>query len=69
MTPGDETAGVEVHHVHPFQARKVYICPGCHQEIRIGSGHLVVFPKGRARYRRHWHRPCWEHRRHRRPSN
>jgi hypothetical protein len=41
---------------------KTYRCPGCDQEIRPGTAHLVVWPAytpGLAD-RRHWHRPCWE---------
>jgi hypothetical protein len=43
-------------------AVKTYRCPGCDQEIRPGTAHLVVWPAytpGPAE-RRHWHRPCWE---------
>ncbi len=59
---------VEVTMVHPFQSRKVYTCPGCQQEIPVGTGHLVVVPVGAADLRRHWHRPCWENRKNRRPG-
>ena len=65
--PGPEEA-VEVRRVHPFQAQKRYICPGCQQEIQVGTGHLVVFPEGEPELRRHWHRPCWERRSSRRPG-
>jgi hypothetical protein len=46
---------------------KTYRCPGCQQEIRPGTPHLVVVPEGRMEDRRHWHTPCWrrEVRRHR----
>ena len=43
-------------------ATKTYRCPGCDQEIRPGTAHLVVWPAytpGLAE-RRHWHRPCWQ---------
>ena len=43
-------------------AVKTYRCPGCDQEIRPGTAHVVVWPAytpGLAE-RRHWHRPCWE---------
>ena len=33
--------------VHPFQARKRYVCPGCQQEIPPGVGHVVVVPHRR----------------------
>ena len=45
-------------------AVKTYRCPGCDQEIRPGTAHVVVWPAytpGLAE-RRHWHRPCWEER-------
>jgi hypothetical protein len=64
-TGGDE---VEVRVVHPFQARKTYRCPGCHQEIAVGLGHLVVVPRGGVELRRHWHKACWENRHRRRPG-
>ncbi|HEY3873138.1 MAG TPA: hypothetical protein VGM10_32580 [Actinocrinis sp.] len=52
---------------------KTYRCPGCGQEIRPGSPHVVAWPTdrggpGRAgpgwsggglEDRRHWHTPCW----------
>jgi hypothetical protein len=63
---GDEE--VEVRVVHPFQARKTYRCPGCHQEIAVGLGHLVVIPRGAVELRRHWHKACWENRHRRRPG-
>jgi hypothetical protein len=43
---------------------KTYRCPGCDQEIKPGTAHLVVWPAytpGLAE-RRHWHRPCWDRR-------
>lgn len=63
--PGEEVA---VHAVHPFQARKDYICPGCQQTVAAGTGHLVVVPRQDASRRRHWHRPCWAKRSTRRPG-
>ena len=59
---------VEVRFVHPFQARKEYVCPGCQQEIPAGMGHVVVVPRATPDLRRHWHRPCWERRTKRRPG-
>ena len=58
----------EVRFLHPFQALKTYRCPGCDQEIPRGTGHVVVVPRGAPEDRRHWHRPCWEHRATRRPT-
>jgi hypothetical protein len=52
-------------------ALKAYRCPGCDQEIRPGTPHLVTWPvdgsvlgQGLGE-RRHWHRACWERRMHR----
>jgi hypothetical protein len=59
---------VEVRRIHPFQARKTYLCPGCRHEIGPGIGHVVVVPVGAPDLRRHWHRPCWERRDRRRPG-
>jgi hypothetical protein len=59
---------VEVRHIHPFQATKTYVCPGCSQEIRRGTGHVVVVPVDVPDLRRHWHRSCWEKRDRRRPG-
>ena len=52
--------GVEVRLIHPFQARKQYVCPGCNHTIEPGTGHYVVVPDEAADLRRHWHRPCWD---------
>lgn len=62
-----EVGEVEVRRVQPYQATKVYVCPGCNQEIGVGVGHVVVVPVDAPDLRRHWHRPCWEHRERRRP--
>jgi len=59
---------VEVRLIHPFQATKAYLCPGCQQEVAAGTGHLVVVPTLDPDLRRHWHRPCWERRERRRPG-
>jgi hypothetical protein len=64
----DFDAEFEVRRMHPFQARKLYLCPGCQQEIRPGLGHLVVVPRHQPDERRHWHQACWEQRSHRRPG-
>jgi hypothetical protein len=41
---------------------KAYRCPGCDQEIRLGTPHVVVWPYGEtdAGSRRHWHTVCWD---------
>ena len=51
---------------------KTYRCPGCDQEIRPGTPHLVTWPAypedsdlepwdtdSAADRRRHWHSACW----------
>ncbi len=45
---------------------KVYRCPGCDQEIRPATPHVVAWPfdtgmsdDSRLQERRHWHTPCW----------
>ncbi|MGD0982408.1 MAG: hypothetical protein ABSA65_01165 [Acidimicrobiales bacterium] len=58
----------QIHRIQPYQADKTYICPGCNQEIRPGTGHLVIVPVSDPTSRRHWHSPCWEHRARRRPT-
>ena len=49
---------------------KAYRCPGCDQEIAAGVGHIVAWPAegGGLDDRRHWHRPCWNHRLNRLPN-
>ena len=48
---------------------KIYRCPGCDQEIRPATPHIVAWPLEdddtsgqRLGERRHWHRACWERR-------
>ena len=41
---------------------KTYRCPGCNQEIRPGTPHVVAWPvdgRGDESDRRHWHAGCW----------
>ena len=58
---------------------KTYRCPGCDQEIRPGTPHVVTWPAyardsdldpwdtdSAADRRRHWHPTCWQSRGHRR---
>jgi hypothetical protein len=49
---------------------KSYRCPGCDQEIKPGTAHVVVWPAYTPGLdqRRHWHRPCWNGRLRRHPS-
>jgi hypothetical protein len=46
------------------QVDRVYRCPGCDQEIRPGTPHVVVWPDGESGVedRRHWHTSCWANR-------
>ena len=43
----------------PGEKGKSYRCPGCQQEIRPGTAHLVVVERDDVEGRRHWHTPCW----------
>ena len=58
---------------------KTYRCPGCDQEIRVGTPHVVTWPAyprdsdldpwdtgSAAELRRHWHTVCWRARLNRR---
>jgi hypothetical protein len=62
----------EVRPVRGQDARKLYRCPGCDHEIRIGEPHVVAWPSEHVRFggdqsdRRHWHTACWRAR-HRSP--
>jgi hypothetical protein len=38
---------------------KAYRCPGCDQELRPATPHVVAWPEGRPDDRRHWHAACW----------
>ncbi|MGL4743577.1 MAG: hypothetical protein ACRCXL_04205 [Dermatophilaceae bacterium] len=43
-------------------ATREYRCPGCHQEVLVGTPHVVVWPAegiGGIAERRHWHARCW----------
>jgi hypothetical protein len=46
---------------------KAYRCPGCDQEIRPATPHVVAWPSESIDQRRHWHTPCWNARDRRRP--
>jgi hypothetical protein len=49
---------------------KAYRCPGCDQEIRPATPHIVAWPLEAGRGledRRHWHATCWDARDRRRP--
>jgi len=53
------TAECEVRRVQPYEARKTYVCPGCHRDIPPGTGHVVAVPVEAPDLRRHWHHGCW----------
>ncbi|MBB5872071.1 hypothetical protein F4553_005505 [Allocatelliglobosispora scoriae] len=60
-----------VRHVSVDAAVKIYRCPGCDQEIRVGVPHVVAWPadgRGDASDRRHWHTGCWQARGRRNPT-
>ena len=46
-------------------SERPYRCPGCDQEIRPGTPHVVAWSAepiggfGGVGDRRHWHSPCW----------
>lgn len=48
-------------------ATKSYRCPGCDQEIRPGTPHVVAWPAFGLEDRRHWHSACWDRRDERQP--
>ena len=47
---------------------KPYRCPGCDQEIRPATPHVVAWPDGDLEARRHWHAACWRNRLRRGPN-
>jgi hypothetical protein len=55
--------GWHVRLIQPAAAVKEYRCPGCNQEIRPGTKHVVAWSDDSPDDRRHWHLPCWERRR------
>ncbi|MCZ8378888.1 hypothetical protein O6P37_08460 [Mycobacterium sp. CPCC 205372] len=69
---GPDGFDYEVRPIAGSRATKVYRCPGCDHEIRVGTAHLVVWPADTGESavddRRHWHTPCWANRAHRGPT-
>jgi hypothetical protein len=49
-------------------ATRAYRCPGCDQEIRPATPHVVAWPDGNLEGRRHWHAACWRNRLRRGPA-
>lgn len=62
----------DVKAVAASNAVKTYRCPGCDQEIRPATPHVVVWPADMGESavddRRHWHTPCWSNRSTRGPT-
>jgi hypothetical protein len=66
---GPDGYDYEVRPVSASRALKMYRCPGCDHEIRIGTPHLVVWSaEANPADRRHWHSTCWSHRATRAPT-
>jgi hypothetical protein len=60
-----------VRHLTGETSTKTYRCPGCDQEIKPGTAHVVVWPLEEFWAdgdRRHWHASCWKARQNRRPT-
>ena len=60
---GDEDDWV-VRQVTGSAATRAYRCPGCDQEIRPATPHVVAWPswpdeESALAQRRHWHTACW----------
>lgn len=63
-----ETRGSTQWHVRALNGSdKQYRCPGCHQPVHPGTGHVLVWPVLKALLsaeaideRRHWHTACWK---------
>ena len=58
-----------VRQVSAQAATKPYQCPGCRQEIPVGTPHLVAWHEDALlgqqvglELRRHWHTSCWSRR-------
>jgi hypothetical protein len=69
---GPDGYDYEVRPVTGARANKMYRCPGCDQQISLGTAHLVVWPaeigERGTEERRHWHTHCWAHRATRSPT-
>lgn len=59
---GELHGPIETRRVQPYEARKDYVCPGCHQVITAGTAHTVAVPRDAPDLRRHWHTVCWTRR-------
>jgi len=59
-----------VRQVRANDSGRVYVCPGCQQDVGAGTPHTVAWPAESMREldnRRHWHTACWSARERRRP--
>ena len=69
---GPDGYDYDVKAIAASRAVKTYRCPGCDQEIRPGTAHVVVWPADSGESaideRRHWHAPCWANRATRAPT-
>ena len=52
--------GFVVRRVAGTASARSYRCPGCDQELRPGTPHVVAWPDGQPDDRRHWHTACWD---------
>ena len=59
LETGPDGFEYEVRAIAAARAVKVYRCPGCDHEIRLGTAHVVVWRPDAADDRRHWHTACW----------
>lgn len=64
---GPDGRSYQVQYVGP--AQKTYRCPGCNQQVEVGTRHTVVWAEDSllgwdsgVESRRHWHRACWNRR-------
>lgn len=76
MTPPPQVESIEtgpdgeewvVRRITGSASVKTYRCPGCDQEIRPATPHIVAWPQGNLEDRRHWHTACWRARGRRSP--
>lgn len=69
---GPDGYDYDVKAIAASRSAKTYRCPGCDQEIRPGTAHVVVWPadsgESAVEDRRHWHTPCWSNRATRAPT-
>lgn len=69
----DDEGDWVVRQVTGSAATRAYRCPGCDQEIRPATPHVVAWPawpdeQAALAERRHWHTACWRARGRRGPK-